>query len=704
MQSGKLSSYSQHLQPFPVVSEPGRHFVFSGPAADNHLGEGGLAAGRTEDSTALRQMPMQNRTTHARQVKTLFALLGAMIAVAHLSSALLLRDVIRSQEQEIVARLRHAVDGLLQVWCAHEQPLAGVDSLVAPLQRSGLVTAVWAAEGAPENSWLVRRFGDSAVIAPILGSHPATSESEIVSRAVVPFSNTEFRVAGRLYRTYSAAGTVGRTPVIVGAAVSMPTVSRLRLIWRWDLGLRAAVLLLFVWFSVQFFRLIFTPYQKMRAQAERLSGTGILPGPQSNDVEYVMEAFAAAVGRLTRQKEDLQGRFDRSLRRYENLERFNTYILNSMSAGVLILNRQGEILRLNPSARRILNLDPSSLRGQSYRALQDRYPELVSALTAGLDDSQVYQRREITIRLAPEQDSGRFLGITTSLICDDKDHVMGISVLLTDLTEIKRLQAQLESNRRLADLGEMAAGLAHQLRNSMAAIVGFGKLLAKKIAAGDPAHGTLGDVLQEAEESEQMLSRFLNFARPLAIEFRSCSLAEVIEKAVETVQPALEKRRVAVVVQRPAGEDQLMADPLLLRQVFVNLLQNAAEAMPEGGRVDVRILPPQISHADVGFWVVRIMDTGQGIPRSDHDRVFQPFFTSKETGTGLGLPIARKIVLAHGGHLGVESSTPAGTVFVLRLPQRMGAEGVDQRDTASPRSAAANVPDDTARREIGLTE
>jgi signal transduction histidine kinase len=149
-----------------------------------------------------------------------------------------------------------------------------------------------------------------------------------------------------------------------------------------------------------------------------------------------------------------------------------------------------------------------------------------------------------------------------------------------------------------------------------------------------------------------------------------CSLAEIIEKAQETVKAGFAEHQTTIAVQFPPRDDRLLADPLLLRQVFVNLFQNAAEAIAEGGRIDVRILPPAGSEEEAGRWLVRVGDTGPGIPGADHERIFQPFVTSKERGTGLGLPIARKIVSAHGGYLSVESSTPAGTVFLLRLPHR----------------------------------
>jgi len=342
---------------------------------------------------------------------------------------------------------------------------------------------------------------------------------------------------------------------------------------------------------------------------------------------------------------------------------------------VLIFDRRGTVLRLNPSAGRILGLNSNDVVGRSHHELGERFPELGQVLEAGLRDAQIFIRREITITLEKEPGEKRFLGITTSLIHNDEDNIVGISVLLTDLTEIKQLQADLENKRRLADLGEMAAGLAHQLRNSMTAIVGFGRLLRSKVMEDPKVAGTVNDVLQEAAESEQMLTQFLNFARPLSLEFAPVSLTEIIRRAGEIVRDDLAERQVTLAVQTPAVDDNIEADSLLLRQVFVNLFQNAAEAIGKNGKIDVRLYQPVRGADPGGYWLIRVGDSGPGIPGTDHEKIFQPFFTSKLTGTGLGLPLARKIVLCHGGYLSVESSTPAGTVFLLRLPrQRLIAE------------------------------
>jgi PAS domain S-box-containing protein len=612
---------------------------------------------------------VQNKVTHGRQLKIAFIVLAAMLLVSQLSSILLLNGVLHTEEEKIRLRLGGFVDGILHVWSAGGCDLETADTLVGRVLHSDALSAVWLAEYHDSTGWRIRRFGETDVLPAGLGGTPEPGNIGRSGAEDIPYVNADYEIGGRLYRSFSTTRIINGFPIVVGAAVPIPTVARLRGLRDWDFILRAGILVMFIWFALQFFRLIFVPYQKMRAQAERLSGSECLAGPKSDDVEYVMEAFAAAVARLTRQKDNLQQEFDQSKKRYENLEKFNTYILNSMSAGILIFDRQGTVLRLNPSAGRILGLDSAEVIGRSYHDLAQRFPELGTVLEAGLQDARTFVRREITISLLREPGEKRYLGITTSLIYNDAEKIVGISVLLTDLTEIKRLQADLENNRRLADLGEMAAGLAHQLRNSMTAIVGFGRLLRSKVAGDEKVANTVDDVLLEAAESEQMLAQFLNFARPMSLENSPVSLSEIIDRAAEMVHADLEEHQVKLTVQRAGTDDTINADSLMLRQVFVNLFQNAAEAIGKGGRIDVRLYPPvQGAGEEPGrHWLVRVGDNGPGIPGNDHEKIFRPFVTSKQTGTGLGLAVARKIVLCHGGYLSVESSTPAGTVFLLRL-------------------------------------
>ncbi len=596
----------------------------------------------------------------------MFIAMGVTILLAHLSSVLLFQELIDAEKAKISSRLRTAAARIAEM---HEQGISEIhpiDSLLQPFLTSPSVSTIWIAEVDSTDAWHIEFHGEAHVVFPGVSIIPLNSTTNI--SAEIPYFNGEFRRDKQLYQAASHLVSQENDPIIVGAIAPMYMVDRLRSVQRWDFLIRVAILVLFIWFSLHFYHLIFVPYQKMRRQARQLSGTVPLPVSQSDDIEFVMEAFAEAVTTLTRQKEDLEIEFDASKRRYESLEKFNTYILNSMSAGVLILNRQGIILRLNPSAARILSVNSEDIVDQPHTVLAERFPQLGDILVAGLNNARSYVRREISINLDKANGGERHLGVTSSLILNEEDQIVGISILLTDLTEIKQLQDDLENNRRLAALGEMAAGLAHQLRNSMTAIVGFGRLAERKVTEDATTQTYLADILQEATDTEQMLNQFLSFARPLQPEMRDVSLYEVLHEAVERVQTVAHKQNTSIAVEVPEVTDTIVGDPLLLREVFANLLHNAIESIDRGGRVTVRVVPPPSGDDPDRQWLVRVADTGTGIAGGDHEKIFQPFFTSKESGTGLGLPLARKIITCHGGYLSVESSTPMGTVFLIRLP------------------------------------
>jgi len=291
---------------------------------------------------------------------------------------------------------------------------------------------------------------------------------------------------------------------------------------------------------------------------------------------------------------------------------------------------------------------------------------MIEMFAAGLLHGEVYSRHE----LKAERDGGEsiYLGINTSCIKSNTDETVGLSVLLTDLTAIKKLQDEVAENQRLADLGELAAGLAHQLRNSMAAILGYGRLLRKSA----PEEGQLGDwadgLLSETTETSDMITRFLDFARPLHTESHTVDLAECLDGAIHLVKTQATAAGVIVdAPQLPGEKIELAGDELLLKQVFVNLIQNAVEASARGGHVSasVRRTAPGTS---AGRCLITIADEGCGIPEENQSRIFHPFFTTKDAGTGLGLALARKIVVSHGGSLTMQQSGKTGSIFVVALP------------------------------------
>jgi signal transduction histidine kinase len=200
----------------------------------------------------------------------------------------------------------------------------------------------------------------------------------------------------------------------------------------------------------------------------------------------------------------------------------------------------------------------------------------------------------------------------------------------------------------------------------MAAILGYGRLLQQSA----PAEGQLGDwavgLLAETTETSDMITRFLDFARPLHAERSTINLIECLTDAMRMVeQQANECEVVLDPIRTQADAIEIDADDILLKQVFVNLLQNAVEASPSGAHVAVTI-----RNVNTGRWLVSIADQGCGIPDDNHARIFHPFFTTKVTGTGLGLALARKIVVSHGGSLTLQHSTKSGSTFLVSLPVR----------------------------------
>ncbi len=261
-----------------------------------------------------------------------------------------------------------------------------------------------------------------------------------------------------------------------------------------------------------------------------------------------------------------------------------------------------------------------------------------------------------------------YLGVNTSCIKSDTGQTVGLSVLMTDLTAIKKLQDEVAENQRLADLGELAAGLAHQLRNSMAAILGYGRLVRKSA----PEEGQLGawadGLLTETNETSAMITRFLDFARPLHTERQTVNLIECIDAAISQVAQLASEMGVIIDPFAPVVTSACTeGDEILLRQVFVNLIQNAVEASTRGAHVTVA-LQSATAGSNGRRWLVTVRDQGGGIPADIQPRIFQPFFTTKDTGTGLGLALARKIIVSHGGGLTLQQSSPAGSTFAVTLP------------------------------------
>ena len=316
------------------------------------------------------------------------------------------------------------------------------------------------------------------------------------------------------------------------------------------------------------------------------------------------------------------------------------------------------ITRMNAAAERILELREFDVAGKGHDKV---FNSPIRELVAG---------RQTIKRIDAGYISGSgkriWLGLNMSPLKDSFGTVIGQILVFTDMTELKAFQSQMELRERLSNLGEMSAGIAHELRNPLGVISGYTKILSKKIEPSLlPA---VERISKEVSVMDRIITDFLSFAKPTDLVMSDVDLCALMEGCLSAVGSSAEG---VAIVKHLEPLLHIRADEILLRQTFSNLLQNAVEAMPEGGTLAVSI---RSNPADI---VITVSDTGHSIPRELQDKIFLPFFTTKEKGTGLGLSIVHKVVVSHGGSIRVDSggadSGAGGTIFTIILPRQLSA-------------------------------
>jgi signal transduction histidine kinase len=233
--------------------------------------------------------------------------------------------------------------------------------------------------------------------------------------------------------------------------------------------------------------------------------------------------------------------------------------------------------------------------------------------------------------------------------------------------ELERANRQLketEERRRMASLGELAAGVAHEVRTPLNSIRGFAEFLQSDYPSGDPKRKFAEVIVAEAERLEKVVSDFLAFARPSDLHFEKTEVESIIERSLKLVEEIARRQRVQITTDYAPAIPSVLMDAEQMEQVFLNLLTNSIQAMPGGGRLSVRVaVDPSEKRM-----LVQVQDTGVGIRSGDVGKLFEPFFTTKRNGTGLGLSIAKRIVDGHRGEVRVESQPGCGSVFIVSLP------------------------------------
>jgi two-component system, NtrC family, sensor histidine kinase HydH len=233
---------------------------------------------------------------------------------------------------------------------------------------------------------------------------------------------------------------------------------------------------------------------------------------------------------------------------------------------------------------------------------------------------------------------------------------------------LREAQENLLQKERLAAIGEMAAGIAHELKGPLVSIGGFAARLAKKLPQESNEWGHADLIVREVLRLEGILSEILLFSKKSTICYTTCNIAQVVKDSLAMVAPALEEKGIAVSTRFPRQKLVLMGDAQQLKQVFINILLNALDAMENGGRLMIQLTTADLDGKEAVC--VKISDTGGGIPLESLNSIFTPFYTTKESGTGLGLPIANRIITNHGGKIQINNTPGQGVEFRVLLPRQ----------------------------------
>jgi two-component system nitrogen regulation sensor histidine kinase GlnL len=344
--------------------------------------------------------------------------------------------------------------------------------------------------------------------------------------------------------------------------------------------------------------------------------------------------------------------------------------------GVLAITRDGRVAVMNEVAYRILGLTakPTDIGSPFTAVLRDR-PDVCRIVAGAFDLSHLPNRAELRLK-----STGKVIGYTLSQVRDRRGRLTGATLFFKDLTRVEQLEERERLRDRLAALGEMAAAIAHEVKNPLAGIEVMAGILKRELSESQDAQAILEDIIKEAKMANAIVLEILDFVRPIRLQVERITLADAVRDAISMAESQVPRGEVAVDVSLAPDLPSIHGDPHQLRQLFTNLLTNAFEAL--GGRGTVRILAARLADdplaggdpQTVPSLQIEVTDDGPGVPADVMDRIFSPFFTTKPQGSGLGLAIVRKIIDAHDGRIDVSAPVAGGTRFRVTLPVTSGHE------------------------------
>lgn len=566
----------------------------------------------------------------------LVILLSVFALLSHRNAVSLLVEERRAEAASLATRLAGEVS-------TARNPAARLRELVPAAQGAALLGA--------EGEVLARAgtLPDGPLLAP-LGPAPRP-----LTRVLGPGGDLEGVVAAFVPLGQRSEGEAARWLRVDLGAAALAAQQRSLVVLAWVvLGVDASLGLLVLLFVGH----MLAPYETLLEQA-RLAGAA--PTGAEDEVAFLLDTFERAL-------EGLSGKTGEETT--DDIVALQRTLGVSLESGVLLLDRAGSVLALNATGADLLGIPRPEPGTPAERLLED-HPGLATPaalIQEAIASGREVRREEFRITVhpsdAPEEPVVRTLGMTVHPLRREEDGdgetARGYLVLFADLTEVRRQREQAQLAESLRQLGELSAGVAHELRNSLATVTGYLSLIDREVRGGPTLPGEVGSFLaeirREAGHLQRVLEDFLSFAQPGSARLEPLDLAGIAERAA--ADPALGELASAEITIVRKGRVVINGDPQLLERALRNLLHNAAAAGRETGdrRVEVVVYTsPEGPTIEVG-------DRGPGVPAELRERLFEPFATSRTEGVGLGLALARRIILLHGANLEIRDRPGGGTV------------------------------------------
>lgn len=368
-----------------------------------------------------------------------------------------------------------------------------------------------------------------------------------------------------------------------------------------------------------------------------------------------------------------------------NMRSYTTNVIESMASGLVSVSPEGRVVTVNSRARDLLALGDRDVAGSMLSAILQLGPRGVSdAMTRVLKGERDLVEAEVEVRVG---DESLPVSLSASSLMDEDGKRSGSVVLFQDLREVEELKAEVERARHLAAIGRLAAGVAHEVRNPLSSLKGFAQLLRGKFVPGSDEEHYADIMIEEVERLDRVVQELLDFAKPVEPIRAAADPNSLVEEALALVSEDAGFRNVSIVRRMADGLPRILVDQYQIRQALLNVLLNAIEAMGGGGRLTIEtnlVTDTEATQPEPARFVsIAVTDTGPGLDVDELDKLFEPFYTTKQKGTGLGLTIVSRLIEQNGGHIGISSAVGEGTTFSLRFPVAGGIAGPTGGDAES---------------------